>query len=262
MTLPIGPLPDDRAGYRSMQPALLSGICMNGYDLFLLRQSNRWKVASGASSARTLCDQGFTLIELLVVLAIIGLLAGLVLPALSAAREKSKVTKVRVELRQIELALEMYYEDHKCYPPVRVACNTSERDHWCQLPPELVQGEYLPGGGRDGMSSAMEDPFNPGHTYKYAAIGPYLLNGALQDEYFPMFLPDDFPTCQSQNGRYRDDAGAPLAWVVWSLGPRQSRDKALNARAPVPGFTWYRGSGDNGVIARIKPKDGSSFQTP
>lgn len=235
---------------------------MKGHDPFLLRQTNRGRVVSGLSSARTLRDQGFTLIELLVVLAIIGLLAGLILPALSAAREKAKVAKVMVELRQLEVALEMYYEDHERYPPVRVSCNSSERDHWCQLPPELVEGAYVPGGGRDGMSSSMQDPFNPGHTYKYAAIGPYLLNGAPQSENFAMFLPNDFPTCQSQNGRYRDDAAAPLAWVVWSLGPRQNRDKALNARAPIPGFTWYRGSGDNGVIARIKPKDGSSFQTP
>lgn len=112
------------------------------------------------------------------------------------------------------------------------------------------------------MSCAMEDPFNSGHTYKYAAIGPYLLNGSLQDENFAMFLPDDFSVCQSATGCYRDDAQAPLAWVVWSLGPRQSLSKALNARAPVAGFTWYRQSGDNGVIARIRPKEGSSFQTP
>ena len=206
--------------------------------------------------------RGFTILELLVVLAIIGLLAGLLLPALSAAREKARVAKVNVELRQIEVALEMYFEDHERYPPVRVSCNTSERDHWCQLPPELVQGGYLSGGGRNGMSCGMEDPFNPGHTYKYAAIGPYLLNGSLQDENFAMFLPEDFPTCQSPNGNYQDDAQVPLAWVVWSLGPRQSLSKALHARSPVPGFTWYRGSGDNGVIARIKPKEGSSFQTP
>ncbi len=206
--------------------------------------------------------RGFTLFELLVVLAIVGLLAGLLVPALSAAREKARVAKVKVELRQIELALELYFDSHACYPSVRVSCNSSERDHWCQLPPELVQGGYLPGSSKKGVSSAMEDPFNPGHTYKYAAIGPYLLNGSRQDENFAMFIPDDFPACQSQNGRYWDDTQAPLAWVVWSLGPRQSRNKALHARAPVPGFTWYRGVGDDGVIARIKPKEGSAFQTP
>jgi len=203
---------------------------------------------------------GFSLVELLVVTAIIGLLVGLLVPLLSTVREKTKVAKVTMELRQIEIALEMYYVDHRCYPPIRVSCNTSERDHWCQLPPELAEGGYLPAGGGE-MSCTMQDPFNPGHTYKYASIGPYILNGSLQDEHFALFLPDDFPACQSQSGRYRDDVQAPLAWVVWSLGPRPSRDKALNPRAPLPAFTWYRRTGDNGVIARIKPKEGGSFQT-
>ncbi|MFO7534120.1 MAG: type II secretion system protein [Kiritimatiellia bacterium] len=206
--------------------------------------------------------RGFSLLELIVVMAVVGLLASLTLPTLVAAREKARVAKVKVELRQIELALESYYESHACYPPVRVSCNSSERDHWCQLPPELAQGGFLSGSLKKGLSSALEDPFNPGHTYKYAAIGPYSLNGARQEEYFALFLPDDFPFCQSQNGRYHDQAQAPLAWVVWSLGPRQSRKKALHARAPVSGFTWYRGVGDDGVIARIKPKEGSAYQTP
>lgn len=204
----------------------------------------------------------FTLIELLTVVAIVGLLAALLLPALSAAREKAKAAKVITELHQIELALEMYAEEYGHYPPVRVSCNTSERDHWCQLPPELVEGRYLPSAGRNPMSSSMEDPFTPGHTYKYAAIGPYLLNGSPQEEPFAMYIPDDFPACRSPQGRYRDDPDAPLAWAVWSLGPRQNRDKALNPQAPLSALTWYRGSGDNGVIARIKARQGSSFQTP
>ncbi len=206
--------------------------------------------------------RGFTLLELLVVMVVIGLLVGLLCPALWAAREKSRVTKVKAELRQIDFALEMYFVDQHGYPPVRVSCNTSDRDHWCQLPPELAQGGYLPGGGSDGMSCGLEDPFNRGRTYKYAAIGPYLLNGARQDENFAMFVPDDFPACQSPDGRYRSDTEAPLAWVAWSLGPRQSLRKALNARAPMPAFTWYRKAGDDGVIARIKPREGSAVQTP
>lgn len=218
--------------------------------------------SAGATPSRRRAYSAFTLVELLVVLAIVALLAALLLPALSAARERARVAKVIVELHQAGLALEMYAGDTRRYPPVRVSCNTSERDEWCQLPPELVTGGYLPAGRRRGVSSAMEDPFNPGHTYKYAAVGPYLLNGALQEENFGVFLPDDFPACRSRTGSYRDDPDAPLAWVVWSLGPRHSREKALNALAPVPAFTWYRGRGDNGVIARIQPKAGSSFQTP
>ncbi|MGQ9661124.1 MAG: prepilin-type N-terminal cleavage/methylation domain-containing protein [Kiritimatiellia bacterium] len=210
----------------------------------------------------SLAPLGFTLVELLVVVAVIAILAGILLPVFSAAREKAKVTRVRCDLRQIELALEAYATDHDRYPPVRVSCNTDERDHWCQLPPELAIGGYLPRAKQKGLEAAMPDPFNTGHSYKYASICPYLLNGSLQSENFAMFIPDDFPICRSTNGRYRSDSDAPLAWVVWSLGPRQTREKALNPRAPVPSFTWYERTGDNGVIARFKPKDGPAFQTP
>lgn len=206
-------------------------------------------------------DGGFTLIELLALIVVAGLLATLLLPVLGTAMEKGKTGKTLADLRQIESSLLLYFADHRAYPPVRVSCNTSERDHWCQLPEELVLGGYLPGQGIGDLSSRLEDPFNPGCTYKYAAIGPYLLNGARQDEYYAMFVPDDFPVGTSRTGRYRDDMDAPLEWAVWSLGPRQQVTKALNPRAPVAAFTWYGGSGDHGVITRIKMKEGGAFQS-
>lgn len=61
-------------------------------------------------------NRGFTLIELLVVIAIVGLLASIVMVSLNSARAKARDTKRKADLRQIRLALEMYYDSNGKYP--------------------------------------------------------------------------------------------------------------------------------------------------
>ncbi len=60
--------------------------------------------------------KGFTLIELLVVIAIIGLLSTLAVVSLNNARQKSRDARRVSDVKQIQTALELYYNDAGGYP--------------------------------------------------------------------------------------------------------------------------------------------------
>src|SRR5580704_2020512 len=86
---------------------------------------------------------GFTLVELLVVVAIIGILIGLLVPAVNAARESARRTTCANNLRQLGVALLAYHEANGRFPngnqclSVPALYNITSSDHGSMFVPLL-----------------------------------------------------------------------------------------------------------------------------
>ena len=131
--------------------------------------------------------QRFTLIELLVVIAIIAILAAMLLPALSAARERARASNCTGNLKNLVLALSMYADQNKDYNP-RIADGVT----WKR---KLVDVGLIPsaGNGKTGMFGCPSDTSAPAsnmagenaqHGYGMWKINDYfdswMLNGEVQ----------------------------------------------------------------------------------
>src|SRR5262245_33829822 len=82
----------------------------------------------------------FTLIEVIVVLAILGVLMGLLLPAIQKAREAGSRVACLSNLRQIGIAFHTHHDQKRCLPPGRTS--TPFRHGWAaHLLPFLDAGD-------------------------------------------------------------------------------------------------------------------------
>lgn len=131
---------------------------------------------------------GFTLIELLVVISIIGILATLVTANLNAARSRGRDAVRKADLKNIQTALRMYYNDNSVYP----------------ADGDLVFGQAFSSGSTIYMNSVPNDPLYVDDTspkYDYVPDSDndtYLLKACLENESDTKCVAD--PNCESDCG--------------------------------------------------------------
>ncbi len=118
-------------------------------------------------------ERGFTLIELLVVIAIIGLLSSVVLASLNNARKKGRDARRVSDLKQLQVALELYYSNSGAYP-VLTTVNTDAAGFATALA-ALTTGGHIPVIPTDPVNNVTGNFI---YYYKTTAAGAFYCLGS------------------------------------------------------------------------------------
>ncbi len=157
-------------------------------------------------------SRGFTLIELLIVVAIIAILAAIAVPNFLEAQVRSKVSRVKTDLRSIATGLESYSVDNNNnYPWVN------------QVPGWAIPPGPNPGGITSPiayMTSVPKDPFGG----KIQSSDPYSLYNQTQDYWYGTLAYYKARAFGGPNGeawqiRSGGINGAMAKWGLQSKGP-------------------------------------------
>ncbi len=122
--------------------------------------------------------QGFTVVEVMIVIVVIGILAGITLVVYGGAQGQARDTERKVDIADIQEALELYYLDNKTYPSsastapnkINGSWVTSSEPNWANLASQLVP-KYLPALPIDPQGGTTTSPaISSGFNYDYLRL--------------------------------------------------------------------------------------------
>jgi prepilin-type N-terminal cleavage/methylation domain-containing protein len=148
-------------------------------------------------------NRGFTLIELLAVISVIGLLSTLALVSLSNSRIATRDVKRKSDLKQIQKALEMYYDTKGYYPPSAV-----NNDTYCSYDTDQYDIAWSLTTETGLMGAIPRDPLTPnGDCYDncYLYLSDATVNPAGQAKGYALITLLEKPTAAdfaTQRGHY------------------------------------------------------------
>ena len=109
----------------------------------------------------------FSLFELLLVIAVLGLLSTIAIIAIGNARQKARDAARLEDMREVEVALQLYFNDRNRYPEAKEAVVLGQGNFDC-----LAEGGWAAGGCESiYLSDAPSNPTPNGAPYKYTSDG-------------------------------------------------------------------------------------------
>jgi len=128
-------------------------------------QRGRGSFALRVTPHASRAERGFTFIEIMVVVAILAILAALVVPRIMGRTDEAKRTAAKVQIRNIEGALQLYKLDNGVYPSTEQGLKALvEKPTVGVIPKKWKTGGYL--------QKLPDDPW--GNPYKYLSPSPNL----------------------------------------------------------------------------------------
>ena len=114
---------------------------------------------------------GFTVLEMLVVIAVIGILATFLLPALEHARARAKMGKAKAIVESMSAAIKMYYLDYSAYPIAGSNLYTIlSTKYEAGVNSSVSAGPYMEFRQEDIATGTVKDPWGQDYIYTFPGV--------------------------------------------------------------------------------------------